>query len=303
MGNLTKWENALIQSKQTFIETAKQTGLDYQAEYIYALQAIKANDDLQTAAPDSIIDSMINIAAVGLSLNPADKFAYLVPHKERATLYISYLGFAELAYRSGSVRDIRVNLVYKNDKKFDPHGDYTPPTHIYDPFASREERGALRGGYCIARLSDDRYLIDFMSIEDILKVRDCSKAKNGPWRTWFEPMAKKTIIKHAAKLWPNLSDQFRKAEYISNQAEGIELENQPEPEIVRVINPEQAEELQAMMIESKIVPDKVFKAFGIEAINDLPMDRYDECKHRLTAAVQAQINKMQTMIGKDQSNG
>jgi recombination protein RecT len=149
---------------------------------------------------------VIGVASVGLSLNPHKQLAYLVPRKGEVCLDVSWRGFIQQALDLNSITSAAVELRYKNDH-FEFQGAFQAPIHKFDP---DDERGALRGGYCVARLSNSDVLVTYMTIEEINGIRDRteswksfkSKGSSTPWSTDFNEMAKKTIIRRAWKMWP-----------------------------------------------------------------------------------------------------
>lgn len=220
---------------QRFESTAPKW-MNYEAEYGFAVQHLKANDYLRKIAEqdaNSLLAAMSNVAACGLSLNPAEKTAYLVPRKGKICFDPSYMGLIRLATNTGSIEWVQAACVYEGET-FVLKGAGEKPVHETDPFA---EKGAFRGAYCIAKTHNGDYLTTAMSAAEIYEVRDASEAvkrygadnpKSGPWVTHFAEMAKKTVIRRAFKTWP-LSDQnendrrMAQAVYVSNENEGIEL--------------------------------------------------------------------------------
>ncbi|MEG7982429.1 recombinase RecT, partial [Listeria monocytogenes] len=80
------------------------------------LQAItaKGKDYLMKMAlgnPDSVRRAIMACAIIGITLDPASKFAYLVPRDGEVKLDISYMGLMEIAVRSGSIRFARARMV------------------------------------------------------------------------------------------------------------------------------------------------------------------------------------------------
>jgi hypothetical protein len=66
-----------------------------------------------------------------------------------------------------------------------------------------------------------------MPSDDVVSIRDRSEAwkrnQSGPWKTDFEEMAKKAVIRNAFKTWPK-TDKFARLEeavHISNENEGF----------------------------------------------------------------------------------
>ena len=218
-----------LMGMQQKFNKASVSNIAFQQEVVFAIQAIEKNDFSVRVAqqnPVSLRQAFIQTAAVGLSLNPALAYAYLVPRDGRIILDISYRGLIKIATDIGSVKWVKAELVYANDG-FTYHGPCTMPDHNFDPFASEQQRGQFRGAYCIAKLPNGDILVDAMSAEDIYKVRDKSMAyarkQAGPWVDWFSEMVKKTIIKRASKTWPKSDPRLESAiHYLNEQAgEGL----------------------------------------------------------------------------------
>lgn len=222
---------------ERFNQIAPQ-GMQYDAEKGFAIQVLKGNDFLMKIAtkhPQSLQQALVNVAAIGLSLSPAEKLAYLIPRKGKVCLDVSYMGMCRIATNSGSIQWIQADLVYSNDK-FTFKGAGERPSHEFDPFATIEQRGEFRGGYCIAKTSGGDYLTTMMSAEDIHGIRDRSEAakrNSGPWFTDFGQMAKKTVVRRAFNMWPrtdqNQVDRMALAVQISNDNEEFEpIVNNPD---------------------------------------------------------------------------
>ena len=231
------WQQAIGQAERKFTEIARATGVDlhFQKEAMFAMQIIGAKDFVAKAAannPVSLRDAVVNVASVGLSLNPALKLAYLVPRDGAICLDISYQGLLKIATDTGSIMWAMAELVYSSDT-FIWHGWDRSPEHTFDPFAADAERGELRGAYCVAKLHDGTILVDRMKAEKIYKVRNASKAYNryeggkhkpsGPWVDYFDDMVKKAMLKQSYKIWPK-TDRLKEAMHIINEHEGIDFE-------------------------------------------------------------------------------
>lgn len=204
--------------KQTISSAAarfENSILEFDKEQIYAIDALSKNSySLKIAQqnPASLKMALFNLAAVGLSLNPVTKFAYLIPRRigneQRIILDISYQGFIEIAINAGAIKSCSVTLVREGDLSsgFQWIDNYTPPKNPPNPFI--KDKGSIVGGYCQARMPDNSFLLFPMTIEEVYKRRDSSEMvkKNGvsgPWLDWEEEMIKKTIVRSAAKWWPN----------------------------------------------------------------------------------------------------
>lgn len=238
--------NLVKKQEQKFRTLDKANGqlLDFEKECLFARQQLLKNDfTLKVAGgnPSSLQAAILNVAAIGISLNPAQQHAYLVPRDGSICLDISFRGLTYLATESGAIKWAKVELVYEADT-FAWCGPAEMPKHEADPFS---DRGEIKGGYCIAKLPDDSVMVEVMPIAEIHKIRDTSKAyskKGGPWINWFEEMAKKTILKRAAKSWPQTPNRRRvdAAVEVLHQSEGSRYTLEQHEEYMRLLKSEDA---------------------------------------------------------------
>ena len=211
--------------------------LDFRQECLFAQQQIMKNSYTAGVAQEnlnSLKAAIMNVAAIGISLNPALQHAYLVPRDKKICLDISFRGLVKLATESGAITWAKAELVFEKDT-FAYRGPSTAPTHEADVFG---DRGALKGGYVIAKLPDGEVLIDVMSVAEIHKVRDTSKAKNnGPWVDWYHEMCKKTLIKRAYKSWPQTEGRARLDQAVAtlNETEGLAYTIDQHTEYLRLL--------------------------------------------------------------------
>lgn len=220
MSNLAAFKNVeqVIKFVQPqFEELAKIHGIvNFKAESSFALQYLAENDFLARVAmgnQDSLKRAIINVAAIGLSLNPIEKLAYLIPRKGKVCLDISYRGLLHVAYAVGAIKWAMAELVYANDV-FEHKGVGREPVHSFSPFT---DRGELLGGYVLAKTQGDEFIITHMSIKEIFDIRDRSeswkafkeKKVSSPWKTDEGEMIKKTLIRRASKSWPHTDMRVR----------------------------------------------------------------------------------------------
>jgi recombination protein RecT len=219
--------------------------VNWGAEMNYAIQLLCANSFAVSIAqqnPVSVQNALRNASAIGISLNPANKHAYLVPRKSQSSmgicLDISYMGLMHLAQSTGSIEWGQAKLVYEVDA-YTNNGIDKAPEHKYPAFG---KRGNLVGAYCTVKTSTGAYLTEEMSVDQIHDVRARSEAytggKNGkppsgPWVTDYEEMCRKTVVKRAAKYWPKVERLNEAVNYLNTDGgEGI---SKDEP--VRDISP------------------------------------------------------------------
>lgn len=225
-----------IYSTRERFEKMAGSALNFEREAGFAVQVIASNDfalRIATENRQSVINAVTNVAAIGISLNPAKRQAYLVPRDGRICLDISYMGLLDLAIQSGSIMWGQSELVHESDR-FELQGFDKPPMHNRNPFAT--DRGPIVGVYVVVKTRDGDYLTTTMTIADVFDIRNRSSAwkaweqkqKKCPWVTDEGEMIKKTVIKRAYKLWPK-TDRLDTAVHFLNTegGEGIEL-TQPE---------------------------------------------------------------------------
>lgn len=261
----------------------------------FAIQAFQKNDFLAKTAmsnPTSAQNAIINVAAIGITLNPAAKLAYLVPRDGGVHLDISYMGLLHLAQVSGAIQWGQCRLVHANDT-YESNGLDKAPTHKYNAFG---ERGPVVGGYCTVKTQQGDYLTDEMSLAEIKQVENTSKAKNGPWKNWWEEMARKTIVKRAAKYWPRV-ERVDNAIHHLNDDEGIEMEpvmaHKPESEVAA----EAAERFGRMESLALDLIEGMRQADNMDELKDLFGKAYTMTKGtKLQANVQAEYAKKKQQL-------
>ncbi|MEA1065741.1 RecT family recombinase [Erwinia sp. HR93] len=210
------------QQEPLFCGALTEQTVNWAKESQFAIQYFQKNDFLAKTAlsnPTSAQNAIINVAAIGITLNPASKLAYLVPRDGMVCLDISYMGLLHLAQSTGSIKWGQCKLVYSADT-YESNGLDSAPTHKYNAFG---ERGEVVGGYCTVKTADGDYLTEEMNLAEIKSVEATSKAKNGPWKTFWEEMARKTIVKRASKYWPR-AQRLDNAIHLLNEDEGMHQE-------------------------------------------------------------------------------
>lgn len=233
MSNIERFENLkqivkLVQPQ--FEELASiHKAVNYKREASFALQILQENDYTALMAmsnQDSLKRAIINVAAIGLTLSPVHRLAYLVPRKGKICLDISYLGYIQLAIDVGSIKWAVAEIVYKNDL-FKMRGLGIEPLHEYEAFS---ERGPIVGVYCAAKTHDGDYITTRMTIDEVYSIRNRSESwiaeKSSPWKSDESEMIKKSVVRRAYKSWPKTntrSDRFERAIDVTNEADPIDF--------------------------------------------------------------------------------
>lgn len=239
--------NDIYACRDAFDAARVDASMKFDTEAGFAIQIVSTNSYLLSVAQkarQSMANAVTNIAAIGLSLNPALKHAYLVPRKVskeagvQVCLDISYMGLIELAVSSGSLLMAQARVVHANDTYVD-NGPSLAPTHKYEAFSP--DRGPIVGVYVVAKLPSGDFMSETMTVDEINKIRDRSeaykavvekRAKSCPWTTDWEEMAKKTVVKRASKYWPKTERLDRAIHHLNTEAgEGISEALAPTPAV------------------------------------------------------------------------
>ena len=242
MKNQLTWPQAIDQCQDKFNEIALSNKMvTWAEESLFAKQAIDKNTKLAECSMQSVQDSIINVAAIGLSLNPAMQYAYLVPEAikvnnrwvQQCNLKVSFKGLLKIANDSGSIMWAKADVVKEKDV-FEYRGPCSQPEHRFNAF--KTDRGKTIGSYCIAKTCEGDILVDLIDAEELQKIRGAAKTTM-VWDQWFDEMAKKAAIKRASKQWPRKgnSERIDKAIEVINQVEGSEP---IEKDITPRVNPE-----------------------------------------------------------------
>lgn len=238
----------------------------------FAVQVIQSNSFAMGVAqknPASLRNAVMNIAAIGISLNPAEKLAYLVPRGGAICLDISYRGLAQIAVDSGAADWVDARIVYANDD-YQPRGIGELPEHRpANPFAGN--RGAIVGVYAAAKRKDGTYAVKELPIDRInaIKARsESAKRGSGPWKTDEEEMILKTAVKSVVKMLQGTNKRIDAAVAMLNQqGEGIDFESERK-QGVRDVNAsaEAQQRISELLTQNAVDWESLVAAGHVEAI-------------------------------------
>lgn len=177
------------------------------------LSALSSTPKLAECSPQSFLAAMMTAAQLGVEPNTALGQAYLLPYRNHGQMecqfQLGYKGLIDLAYRSGEVSVIQAHTVYENDVfeyelGMDPKLRHVP---------AKADRGEAVAYYAMFKTKDGGYGFEVMSVDDVQRhAQRYSKSYgsgSSPWRSNFDEMAKKTVLKRVLKYAPLKSDFVR----------------------------------------------------------------------------------------------
>lgn len=185
------------------------------------INAVNGNEMLREADPSSVISSAVIAATMNMPIDNNLGFAAIVPYKTGgkvvAQFQMMWRGFVQLAIRSGSYETMNVSEVYEDELQ-----GYNPLTgEVFftdtETWIQRYEENAdkIVGYYAYFKLQNGFKKQLYMSKKQVeIHGRRYSKSFNsqfGKWKTDFDAMAKKTVIKLLLSKWGILSIDMQKA--------------------------------------------------------------------------------------------
>lgn len=160
------------------------------------LSLVNATPALQEADPMTILGAAMTAATMKLPINPNLGFAYIIPYKNRghmeAQFQMGWKGFVQLAMRTGQYKTINAGPVY--DGQIEDIDFITG-----EIVRGRKKSDTVIGYVAYFQLVNGFSKTLYMSKEDCMKhAQEFSKSYKyggGVWKTNFDAMATKTVLK------------------------------------------------------------------------------------------------------------
>lgn len=135
-----------------------------------------------------------------LGLDFFNKECYLIPYKDKLEFMPSYTGQMKLAkkYSTRPIKEIYAKLIREGDifEEIIANGEQAinfKPKMLND--------GKILGAFAVVSYVDGGMNYEVMTLAELEKVRNCSKAKNSPaWTSFPGEMYKKSVIRRLCKV-------------------------------------------------------------------------------------------------------
>lgn len=183
------------------------------------LSLINGSPKLADCSPMTIVQAALTAASLDLPINQNLGFAYIIPYGKVAQLQIGYKGFIQLAQRSGKFKtinttDVRLGEVSTRDRMTGELG--------FDWCQDNEERTNLEVvGYVayfelLNGFNKSLYMTKAEIEAHATKYSQAYKNRNNssfesPWKTDFDLMAQKTVLKLLLSKYAPLSTEMQDA--------------------------------------------------------------------------------------------
>lgn len=226
------------------------------------LTVVSQNKLLQNVDMRTVLSAASIAASLDLPILPSLGRAWIVPYKGVAQFQIGYLGYVELAQRSGLYKSINVNTVYE--------GEVVKWNKFTEELTYGEQEGDAAIGYCASfeLLNGFRKVVYWTKDAVIKHAKRFSKSYNSsssPWQSDFDAMAMKTVLAYTLRHWGPMSIEMQKA-----MAEDADAHEKPldlsKDNSVETIETEDASETRVIDTESgEILQGNEFTTEDIEA--------------------------------------
>lgn len=159
------------------------------------ISVANGNSMLRNAAPMTILGSAMVAATLDLPVVPTLGLAYIVPYKGQAQFQLGYKGLIELAERSGQFKNIIDEVVYEGQlvkkNKFTGEYEFDEDAKTSDKVVGYMARMDLVNGFSKTI---------FWTKEEVEAhakkySQAFSRGYSSPWKSDFDAMARKTVLK------------------------------------------------------------------------------------------------------------
>lgn len=214
MANITKNDMSLskVFAKKSVQERFNQLlGKKTQGFITSLLQVVNNNKLLSQADAQTVLNSAATAAALDLPINQNLGYAWIVPYKGQAQFQMGWKGYVQLALRTGEYRRINATMVYENQFK-----SWNAMTEELDADFNVEGSGKVVGYVAYFKLNNGMEKTVYWSrqkVEEHAKKYSQAYKSGGqtPWKSDFDDMALKTVLKSMLSKWGILSIEMQTA--------------------------------------------------------------------------------------------
>ena len=176
----------------------------------------------------SLLSVCMRAAQDGLLLDGREAAPILFRNNKTGMLDVAYVpmvsGLLRKMRNSSEIKSVMTACVHEAD--FFEYELGLHPKLVHKPSLS-DKRGAVVCAYAVVKTKDGGEYMEVLGKAKLDKVQNVSKAKDGPWKSWYEEMCMKTALKSVAKLAPSSTDVDRLID-ADNEATGFVQTPAPE---------------------------------------------------------------------------
>lgn len=175
------------------------------------LSTVTQNRMLAKVDPQSIYMAAMTAAVLDLPINPSLGMAYIVPYGTSAQFQLGYKGLIQLCVRSGQFKTIDTKVVYEG-QLIQSDNSFGGLEFNWSKKTSDKVIGYAAHFLLLTGFEKTFY----MSLEEITAhgKRFSKTFNNGPWKTDFDAMACKTVLKLLLDKYAPKSIEMQKAQIV-----------------------------------------------------------------------------------------
>ena len=166
------------------------------------ISVANGNPQLRKAEPMSIIGAAMVASTMQLQVIPTLGQCYIIPYGSKAQFQVGYLGLLQLCQRSGQFKKILAAPVHEGEYV---SGDEFDEEYVFDKKQKKSDK--VIGYMAKFELLNGFTKVAYWDIEKVkahaTKFSQAFRAGfNSPWKSDFDAMAQKTVLKSILKFAP-----------------------------------------------------------------------------------------------------
>ena len=166
------------------------------------ISVANGNPQLRNAEPMSIIGAAMVAATMQLQVIPTLGQCYIIPYGKKAQFQVGYLGLLQLCQRSGQFKKILAAPVHEGEYV---SGDEFDEEYVFDKKQKKSDK--VIGYMAKFELLNGFTKVAYWDIDKVkahaTKFSQAFRAGfNSPWKSDFDAMAQKTVLKSILKFAP-----------------------------------------------------------------------------------------------------
>lgn len=166
------------------------------------ISVANGNPQLRNAEPMSIIGAAMVAATMQLQIIPTLGQCYIIPYGKKAQFQVGYLGLLQLCQRSGQFKKILAAPVHEGEYV---SGDEFDEEYVFDKKQKKSDK--VIGYMAKFELLNGFTKVAYWDIDKVkahaTKFSQAFRAGfNSPWKSDFDAMAQKTVLKSILKFAP-----------------------------------------------------------------------------------------------------
>lgn len=166
------------------------------------ISVANGNPQLRNAEPMSIIGAAMVAATMQLQVIPTLGQCYIIPYGKKAQFQVGYLGLLQLCQRSGQFKKILAAPVHEGEYV---SGDEFDEEYVFDKKQKKSDK--VIGYMAKFELLNGFAKVAYWDIDKVkahaTKFSQAFRAGfNSPWKSDFDAMAQKTVLKSILKFAP-----------------------------------------------------------------------------------------------------